>query len=214
MTGQALYHPVGEKRSPAPRLRQRPGPTPLWPRPASTPRPSRWATAITFPRNLQGREEIRAGITQLSDQVAARLRQCGMKCQGVSLAIRDPAFRDMSRQHAAAPPPPDLGRELTQAAMELAERLLEYGPPCPGSHRHRHLSHPGRTRRRPSWICLPVTGQEKRERLEKLEGAMDAIRAKYGARRHRSGLRPAGQRAGAPRSPSRGPRGIPGGIAS
>ena len=38
--------------------------------------PKSVGNGFTFPRNLQGREEIRGGITQLSDHVAARLRLC------------------------------------------------------------------------------------------------------------------------------------------
>ena len=60
--------------------------------------PKSIGNGYTFPDDLQGREEIRAGIAQLADQVAARLRRHGMKCQGISLSIRDPNFQDISRQ--------------------------------------------------------------------------------------------------------------------
>ena len=49
--------------------------------------PKSVGNGYTFPQNLQGRDEIRAGIGQLADQVAGRLRKHGMKCQGVSLSI-------------------------------------------------------------------------------------------------------------------------------
>ena len=81
--------------------------------------PKSIGSGLTFSRNLQGQEELRAGITQLSDQVAARLRRHHMKCQGVSLVIRDPSFQDISRQQRLAVPS-CLAREIAQAAMELA----------------------------------------------------------------------------------------------
>lgn len=56
----------------------------------------------------------------LSDRVAVRLRRAGMKAAGVSLAIRDPDFRDISRQRRLEPPT-CLARELSQAAVSLAE---------------------------------------------------------------------------------------------
>ena len=74
----------------------------------------------TFARNLQGRAEIQAGIVQLSDQVGARLRRHRMKCTGVALQIRDPDFRDISRQKRLEVPT-CLGREIAREAMELAD---------------------------------------------------------------------------------------------
>ena len=153
--------------------------------------PKSIGNGYTFPKNLQG-EEIRAGIVQLADQVAVRLRKHCMKCQGVSLVIRDPNFRDISRQ-IRLEPPTDLSRELSQAAMELAGSCWNMSSPV------RALT--------VTAICLiPAedagaqldlfsAGQDaKRQRLEQLEGAMDAIRSKYGP----GAIAPAS----APRNPS------------
>ena len=141
--------------------------------------PKSVGNGLTFSHNLKGREEIRAGIIQLADQVAARLRRHSMKCQGVSLAIRDPAFRDLSRQKRLDTPS-CLAREIAGAAMELAESCW-------------NMEHPVRALTVTAIYLLPAEeavsqlelwdgGQEqRRERLEKLEGTMDAIRAKYGA---------------------------------
>lgn len=140
--------------------------------------PKSIGNGYTFPNDLHGREEIRAGIAQLADQVAVRLRRHGMKCQGVSLAIRDPNFRDISRQ-TRLEVPTDLARELTQTAMELADGCW-------------NMSGPVRALTVTAIYLLPAeeagaqldlfsAGQEeKRRRLERLEGALDAIRAKYG----------------------------------
>ena len=82
--------------------------------------PKSIGNGLTFPRSLSGREEICSGIAMLSDRVAVRLRRAGMKAAGVSLAIRDPDFRDISRQRRLEPPT-CLARELSQAAVSLAE---------------------------------------------------------------------------------------------
>ena len=74
----------------------------------------------TFAWNLTGREEFQAGVGMLAGQVAARLRRHRMKCTGVALQIRDPDFRDLSRQKRLEVPT-CLGREIARAAMELAE---------------------------------------------------------------------------------------------
>ena len=140
--------------------------------------PKSVGNGLTFSRNLQGREEIRAGITRLSHEVAARLRRHHMKCQGVSLAIRDPGFRDISRQQRLSTPT-CLAREIAQTAMELAEACWNMESPVraltvtaiyllPQEEAGAQLE------------LWPDDRERKRERLEKLEGAMDAIRARYG----------------------------------
>ena len=140
--------------------------------------PKSVGNGLTFPRNLQGREEIRAGIIQLSDQVAARLRQHHMKCQGVSLAIRDPDFRDLSRQMRLSEPT-NLAREIAAAAMSLAESCWD-------------MSHPVRalTVTAIYLVSEEEVGQQidlfsqgdlaRRQKLERLEGTLDQIRSRYG----------------------------------
>ena len=140
--------------------------------------PKSVGNGYTFPQNLQGREEIKAGIAQLSDQVATRLRRHGMKCQGVSLAIRDPDFKDISRQ-VQLDTPTDLARELTQTAMALADGCW-------------NMSNPVRALTVTAIYLIPAREagtqlnlfaaeqDQKRRRLEKLEGTLDAIRDKYG----------------------------------
>lgn len=140
--------------------------------------PKSVGSGYTFPKNLQGRDEIKAGVAQLSDQVAARLRKHGMKCQGVSLAIRTPDFRNLSRQ-TRLDPPTDLARELTQSAMELADSCW-------------NMNNPVRALTVTAIYLVPAdeagaqldlfssAQDEKRQRLERLENALDVIRSKYG----------------------------------
>jgi DNA polymerase-4 len=160
--------------------------------------PKSIGNGYTFPNDLHGREEIRAGVTQLADQVAARLRRHSMKCQGVSLSIRDPNFHDIGHQ-TRLEPPTDLARELTQAAMELADSCW-------------NMSNPVRALTVTAIYLLPadeagaqldllsMDRDEKRRRLERLEGTLDAIRAKYGpgAIAPASSPRPPGQERHAP----------------
>ena len=151
--------------------------SPVAPADQHTP-PKSVGSGYTFPKNLQGREQIRAGIAQLADQVAVRLRKCGMKCQGISIAIRDPAFRDLSRQ-CRLEVPTNLGRELSHAAMTLAESCWNMDSPVramtvtaiylfPADELGAQLN------------LFAAEQEKKREQLQKLECAMDTIRAKYG----------------------------------
>ena len=160
--------------------------------------PKSIGNGYTFPNDLQGREEIRAGIAQLADQVAVRLRRHSMKCQGVSLAILDHNFRDISRQ-TRLDPPTDLARELAQAAAELADSCWNMASPV------RALTVTAiyliSTEEAGAQLDLFSAGQDaKRQRLERLENTLDLIRAKYGpgAIAPASSPRPPGQERHAP----------------
>ena len=144
-----------------------------------TPPPKSVGNGQTFPRNLKGWDEIRAGISMLSDQVAARLRACGKKCGGVSLTIRDPNFRDISRQ-CRLETPTDLARELTRTAMGLAGECWSGTAPVRALTVTAIYLVDGEM---DCWQMDLLGGQERRkerEKLGKLEHCMDQIRAKYG----------------------------------
>ena len=140
--------------------------------------PKSVGNGLTFSHNLQGREEIRSGIVMLADQVAARLRKYDMKCGGVSLAIRDPGFQNLSRQRRLEEPT-YLGREIAQTAMELAESCWNMDSPVRALTVTALYLLPAEE----AGVQMDLLGDErskKRERMEKLAGAMDSIRAKYG----------------------------------
>ena len=135
-------------------------------------------SGLTFRRNLLGLEDVRAGLSALSDEVAARLRRHGLKCTTVQVTIRDPNFRDICRQKRL-PAPTYVSRDIADAALELL--LASW-----------NLKLPIR--------ALTVTGQNlvdeadageqldlfaanaapHRDKLERLERTMDKIRDKYG----------------------------------
>ena len=140
--------------------------------------PKSVGNGTTFPRNLQGREEIRSGLVLLSDQVAARLRRHGMKCAGVCLAVRDPDFRDLSRQKRLDVPT-CLSGEIARAAMELAEECWDMGRPVRALTVTAIYLIP-QEEAAAQQDLFAGEAEHRRERLEKLEGTMDAIRAKFG----------------------------------
>ena len=151
--------------------------SPVDPNAASAP-PKSVGNGLTFPRNLQGREEISAGVTRLSHQVASRLRRHHMKCQGVSLTIRDPEFHDISRQQRLNTPT-YLAREIAQAAMELADRVWNMNRPV------RALTVTAiylidESEAGAQMDLFADAEDSRRERLEKLEFTLDEIRARFG----------------------------------
>lgn len=140
--------------------------------------PKSIGNGLTFPRSLSGREEICSGIAMLSDRVAVRLRWAGMKAAGVSLAIRDPDFRDISRQRRLEPPT-CLARELSQAAVSLAEGCWNMDSPV----RALTVTALYLISEDQAGVQLDLLGQAdapRRDRLERLDRTLDQIRAKYG----------------------------------
>ena len=130
----------------------------------------------TFPQNLTTREQVHAGIAMLADSVATRLRHAGLYAGGVQVTVRDPQFHDRSRQRQLSAPT-HLIRDLTDNAMELVYELWK--PPSPIralTVTAIHLVQEGEAYEQVD-LFTPASNKEKQE---KLEGAMEQIRKKFG----------------------------------
>ncbi len=134
--------------------------------------------SFTFPENLTTRAQVRHGMALLCDSVATRLRQQGLYCGAVAVGIRDPAFKNISRQkhlrHST-----HLMRELLEASMELVDKV--WRPPSPIrllSVTALALTEEWETYEQES-LFAPQQHREDAKR-EQLERAIDAIRRKYG----------------------------------
>ena len=133
----------------------------------------------TFPQNLTTRQQVHSGIALLSDSVASRLRKEGLYAGGIQVTVRDPEFKDRSRQRQLAAPT-HLIRDITNAAMELIEELWK--PPVPIRALTVTAIHLALEEAAYEQVDLFTAAQApKREKQEKLEAAMDHIRDKYGS---------------------------------
>lgn len=134
---------------------------------------------MTFRRDLCGTEEIRMGVLFLADTVAARLRKHGLRCQTVQVTIRDPFFKNITRQ-MTLPQPTDLAKDLTQSALQLIHASWQITSPI------RMLTITA------SHLTDQAAGEQLslfdaddgvlREKQEELSRALDQIRGKYGVR--------------------------------
>ena len=132
----------------------------------------------TFPQNLTTWEQVRGGIAVLADSVATRLRRYGLYAGGVQVTVRDPAFRDRSRQTQLSTPT-HLIRDITAAALELTGQLWK--PPSPIralTVTAIHLATPSDAYEQVD--LFTAAEAPKRKKQEQLEAAMDHIRIKYG----------------------------------
>ena len=131
----------------------------------------------TFPQNLTTAEQVHTGIAMLADSVATRLRRHGLYACGLQVTVRDPDFRDRSRQCQLSAPT-HLIRDLTETATDLVHQLWK--PPAPiraMTVTAIHLVPEGQAYEQVD-LFTPVSRKEKQE---KLEGAMEQIRKKYGS---------------------------------
>ena len=134
--------------------------------------------STTFPENLTTREAVRRGTALLCDSVATRLRQQGLYCRCLQVGLRDPGFRNVSRQKHL-PHSTHLMRELLDAATDLIGQL--WRPPNPVrliSVTALDLTDQWETYEQEDLFSPAQSRQDQRQ--ERLERAMDAIRAKYG----------------------------------
>jgi DNA polymerase-4 len=140
--------------------------------------PKSVGNGLTFRRNLLGVEDVRTGVAALADDVATRLRQHGLKCTTVQVTIRDPNFKDISRQKPLSIPS-YTAREIGGAAFSLILSFWNMRRPI------RALTVTGQNLVAEEDVAeqlslFPEETVPHRDKLERLSHTMDKIRAKYG----------------------------------
>ena len=132
----------------------------------------------TFSRNLTRKDEVSRGVAMLADQVAVRLRRHAMKAATLQVTIRDPNFKDICRQRPLDSPT-NTARELYRAAMDILERSWKSGAPIRAITLTAHNLLP-EGEAAEQLDLFQSAAPQKRDRVERLERTMDAIRSKYG----------------------------------
>ena len=142
------------------------------------PGPKSVGNGSTFRRDLTGWAQLRSGAAGLADEVAARLRKHHMKCTTVQVTIRSPAFRDICRQKRLDAPT-CVSRDILDAAMNLIRTSWREDAPV------RALTITAQNLvpedQAVEQLDLFHAGADRhRERLERLERAVDDIRSRFG----------------------------------
>lgn len=155
----------GEERSPVIPASQQPPPKSV-------------GSGMTFRENLIGAEQIRTGLELLSDTVASRLRREGLLCTSIQVTIRAPDFQTITRQKPM-PLASSLFRELSKAAFELVRQSWRLEQPI------RMLTVTAQNLISPEEAAqqldlFTAAQNPRREKLKRLEQAVDQIRTRYG----------------------------------
>ncbi len=130
----------------------------------------------TCPRDLTTEQDVRLVFTVLAESVAARMRDCGVKCRGVQIYLRDSDLMSLSRQKKMEYPC-CTSDPLIQTAMDLFRQHWRWQKPLRGlglsairlvtADKHIQLS-------------LFDDTAERLMAQEQIEKAVDAIRFRYG----------------------------------
>ncbi|MEG0257991.1 MAG: DNA polymerase IV [Christensenella sp.] len=132
--------------------------------------------SITFRRNLNCLEDVKAGILLLADSVGARLRAAGLYCMTVQVQIKDPQFHVISRQKTLAHPI-HLTKDLSDAGREIISQAWNMEKPI----RLLSLTAANLTDNETSGqITFFDESADRSDKREKLETAVDKIRKMFG----------------------------------
>ena len=128
--------------------------------------------STTLPRDVTSEEEIRRTLLELAESVGARLRRMGLKAGEVQIAVRGGDFQEIQRQRKLDPPACD-SQTLYRAALDLYRRENKHWPVRLLGVRAGRLTGDGEEQ-------TSLFGEEDRERLERLESAVDLVRERFG----------------------------------
>jgi DNA polymerase-4 len=131
--------------------------------------------STTTPRDLATEEDVWITIVMLSESVASRLRDHGLKCSGVQISVRDKELFSCERQ-APLENPTFLSTEIASLAMRIFREKYRFEQPVRSlGVRARDLVPANRT----TQMSL-LYDFERQRRMERLESAIDDLRGRYG----------------------------------
>lgn len=131
---------------------------------------------ITFKRDLTTDGDIAAAVKALSDTVAGRLRQYGLKAYGIKVDIKDPYFKVISRQKQLFAPT-WLAEEIAKHSTEIINASWKKDSPI------RMLTITGinlTDQLDQEQLSLFDADIHQKDKAEKVEFTMDEVRKKYG----------------------------------
>jgi len=132
----------------------------------------------TFRENITSRAQARTQLSILSEQVAIRLRQQGLRCGGVQITVRDTNFKTFTRQKQL-PASTFLMHDIAAAALELLDACWHFPQPI----RMLTVTAIHLSDEKEAFVQTDLFDEGKSHRSEKLEHlelAMDGIRRRFG----------------------------------
>ena len=138
------------------------------------------SNGLTFKRNLTHFDDCVIGINYLTEEIGRRLRKKSLKCNTVSISIKDEYLRVIQRQKPLDKPT-DISKEISSAAFELLKREWKEGTPI----RMITVMVTGIVKadfatEQIDFFSAFVDDENDREKNRKMEETVDIIKQKYG----------------------------------
>ena len=132
---------------------------------------------MTFKKDLTRAEEMHLGIDALSEEIAFRMRKVGVCAGTVTLTLKDANLNVVSRQRPTETPT-DIGREIADTAKLLLKGIWKTGKAI------RSIRVAGSNFTEKDKVSEQLSffddGKTEREKLGKIENALDKVRERYG----------------------------------
>ena len=129
----------------------------------------------TTPRDLVNNEDVWLMLLVMAESVAMRMRELNMKCTVVEVSVRDCDLNGFVRQRKIEAPTSS-SLEIAQVAFDLFRSNYRWGKPLRGVGVRGASLVPADT---PVQLGF-FSNAEKREKLERLDKAVDGVRERYG----------------------------------
>ena len=130
--------------------------------------------STTTPRDLINDEDVKIVFTVLADSVARRMREHGLKGVTLTISVRNSELVTFTRQ-CKLPSPTNVSNEFVKNAMELFRANYSWEKPI------RSLGLSVTDFDYDGAVQYDLSGSaEKREKLERLETAVDKLKNRYG----------------------------------
>ena len=134
--------------------------------------------ACTFPSDLVGRDACTRELLPLCEAVGTRLRKMGLRCRTVQLQIKSPDLKVISRQRTLSLPTASTDRIFREVCAILQDSWPEQKPVRLFSVGAENLISDQEDI--PVQLSLLDDAEEKDEKRERLEAAVDRLRDRFG----------------------------------
>ncbi len=130
---------------------------------------------MTTPRDLLNDEDVKIILYVLSESVASRLRKHGFKCRVVEISVRDNELMHFTRQHKIDHAT-NITSEIAEEAYRIFKQSYDWRKPI------RSVGVRGADLVNDNYFeqLDLFSSAEQREKLEKMDDAVDSIRRRFG----------------------------------
>lgn len=141
--------------------------------------PKSVGNGMTFKRNLVTREDILLGVTAIADEVSSRLRRIGLKCNCLQVSLKNANFKTISKQRVLSCAV-NSQRDICNESMSVVDMLWKNGMPVRSlTITCTHLSASSHFNKQIE-IFENAAQSDRILQHERIDGAVDKIRSKYG----------------------------------